>query len=66
MTTARMIEYRITRELLQRREDESRHRPADRFIKGLAVFAGMLIVVVALPELFLPIFVASLVVILGS
>ena len=65
MSTARMIENRITRELLQRRENASRHRPADQFIKGMAIFAGVTIVSICLPQLLLPVFVASLVVILG-
>lgn len=65
MSSARMIEYRITRELLQRRENESRHRPADQFIKGMAVLASVALVAVCLPQLLLPIFVVSFVVILG-
>lgn len=65
MTTARMIEYRITRELVQRREHANRHRPADRLIKGLAVLAGVAIVAVCLPQLLLPFFVASMVFTLG-
>ena len=65
MSSARMIEYRITRELLQRRENESRHRPADHLIKGMAVLAAVALVSVCLPQLLLPIFVVSFVVILG-
>jgi hypothetical protein len=65
MSTVRRIEYRITRELLQRRENASRHRPADQFIKGMAIVAGAAIVAICLPQLLLPVFVASLVVILG-
>lgn len=65
MSSARMIEYRITRELLRRREDQSRHRPADDLIKGMAVLAAVALVSVCLPQLLLPIFVVSFVVILG-
>ena len=65
MTTARMIEYRITRELLHRRENESRHRGADQLIKGLAAASAAVLIAVCLPELLLPIFLASFVVVLG-
>jgi hypothetical protein len=65
MTTARMIEYRITRDLVQRREHANRHRSVDRLIKALAVLAGVTIVAVCLPQLVLPFFVASMVFTLG-
>ena len=65
MTTARMIEYRITRDLVQRREHDSRHPPVDRLIKALAVLAGVTLVAVCAPELLLPFFVASTVFTLG-
>jgi hypothetical protein len=65
MTTSRLIEYRITRDLLQRRESASRHPHADLFIKGLAIFAGVAAVSLLLPQLLLPIFVTSFVLILG-
>lgn len=66
MTTARMIEYRITQDLLRRRERATRQRPADRLIKSLAVFAGIAIAAVCLPQLLLPFLAASIVIILGS
>ena len=65
MTTTRMIEYRITRDLVQRREHANRDRRADRFIKALAVLAGIAIVAVCLPQLVLPFIVASMVFTLG-
>jgi hypothetical protein len=65
MTNARMIEYRITRDLLQRREYVNRYRPADRLIKGLAVLAGVALVAVCLPQLLLPFFIVSTVFTLG-
>ncbi len=65
MSSARMIEYRITRELLRRREHESRHGSVDKVILGLAIFAGVAIVSIVLPELLLPVFVASMIVTLG-
>ena len=65
MSSARIIEYRITRELLQRRENAARHRSADQLIKGMAVLAAMALVSICLPQLLLPIFVVSFVLILG-
>lgn len=65
MTTTRMIEYRITRDLVQRREHANRDRRVDRFIKALAVLAGIAIVAVCLPQLVLPFIVASMVFTLG-
>ena len=65
MTTARMIEYRITQQLLQRREIESRRTPAGWFIKKFALLAGLLLLSVSLPELLLLTFIASLVLTLG-
>lgn len=48
MTTAKMIEYRITRQLLQQRErvgsPQGEHPWLERFIAVLAVTAGLLVV----------------------
>jgi hypothetical protein len=60
-----MIEYRITRELLQRRDREPRRLFADRVIKGIALFAGLTLLSLCLPQLLLPVFVVSLVLSLG-
>ena len=65
MTSTRMIEYRITRDLVQRREHANRYRRVDRFIKALAVLAGIAVVAMCLPQLLLPFFVVSLVFTLG-
>ena len=65
MNSARMIEYRITRDLLQRRECEARHRSADQVIKGLAILSAVALVAVCLPQLLVPVFVACAVVTLG-
>ena len=65
MNSARMIEYRITRDLLQRREYEARHRSADYVIKGLAILSAVTIVSVCLPQLLVPAFVVCAVVTLG-
>jgi hypothetical protein len=65
MTTARLIEYRITRRLLQRRELESRRQSVDTLIRGLAVIAAGGLVSVVMPALLLPIVIASLIYTLG-
>ena len=65
MNSARMIEYRITRNLLQRRECEARRSPADHLIKGLAIFAAVAVLSVCLPQLLVPAFVICAVVTLG-
>jgi hypothetical protein len=65
MTTARLIEYRITRRLLQRRELESRRQAVDTLIRGLAVIAAGGLVSVVMPALLLPIVIASLIYTLG-
>ena len=65
MTTARLIEYRITRALLRRREIEARQQGVDKIIKGLALIAGVVMVSVILPQLLLPVFILSLIVTLG-
>jgi hypothetical protein len=54
MTTARLIEHRITRDLLQRREREPAAfsgRLVERLITAVAVTAGMLILGSYAPEL---------------
>jgi len=54
MTTVRMIEHRITRDLLQRREREPAScsgRLVERLITAAAVTAGMLILGSYAPEL---------------
>ncbi|MEH6582948.1 MAG: hypothetical protein V7754_13495 [Halioglobus sp.] len=60
-----MIEYRITRDLLQRRENASRGLSAGYFIKGLAALTAVAVVSVCVPHLLLPILVASVVLSLG-
>lgn len=65
MNTARNIEYQITRQLLLRREEQSRNNVVNKVIKALTAVAGTVILAVCVPELLLPIFFASAVVILG-
>lgn len=65
MNAARNIEYQITRQLLQRREEQCRNNSIDRVIKTLAAVTGAVILAVCVPELLLPIFFASAVVTLG-
>jgi fatty acid desaturase len=65
MTTARLIEYRITRRLLQRRELESRRQGVDTLIRCLAVIAAGALVSVVMPALLLPIVIVSLIFTLG-
>lgn len=65
MTNARMIEYRITRDLLHRRESASHRLVTDRIIRGLALAAGLAVIGLVVPQLILPIFLASMVVTLG-
>ena len=65
MNATRNIEYQITRQLLQRREEQSRIHGIDRTIKILAAATGAVILAVCVPELLLPIFFASAVVTLG-
>ncbi|MFK8048957.1 MAG: hypothetical protein AB8B81_11045 [Halioglobus sp.] len=65
MNAARNIEYQITRQLLQRRAQESRIHSIDKVIKMLAGVAGTVILAVCVPELLLPIFFASAVLTLG-
>ena len=65
MNATRNIEYQITRQLLLRREQQSRRHSVDRVIKTLAAVTGAVILAVCVPELLLPIFFASAVVTLG-
>ena len=55
MTAAKLIEYRITRQLLQRREEGGEHQGAsvwaDRLIAILAVTVGLLLLGSYLEEL---------------
>tara|TARA_R110001592_G_scaffold337300_1_gene623833 strand:+ start:467782 stop:468000 length:219 start_codon:yes stop_codon:yes gene_type:complete len=54
MTSARMIEHRITRDLLQRRDrglNTGNRRLAERLIMATAVTAGMLMLGSYAPEL---------------
>ena len=65
MNAARNIEYQITRQLLQRREEQAGNDSVDRVIKTLAAVTGLVILALCVPELLLPIFFASAVVTLG-
>jgi hypothetical protein len=65
MNAARNIEYQITRQLLLRRDEQSRNNSVNKVIKGLTAVVGTVILAVCVPELLLPIFFASAVVILG-
>jgi fatty acid desaturase len=65
MTTARLVEYRITRRLLQRRELESRRAGVDTLIRALAVISAGAMLSVVMPALLLPILAALLVFTLG-
>ena len=64
MTEARLIEYRITRELLQRR-NRAASPCTDRFILSVAAAAGIAVLGLAVPQLLLPVFLVSAVVTLG-
>jgi hypothetical protein len=63
MTTA--LEYQITRNLLKRRESVTKKRSAATLIKSVALFAAALVVVAAMPELLVPLFVGALLISLG-
>ena len=65
MTSARLIEYRITRQLMRRREVQASRTGVDTLIKGLALVAGVVMVALVLPELLLPVFLLSGCVALG-
>ncbi|MEH6591886.1 MAG: hypothetical protein V7746_16615 [Halioglobus sp.] len=63
MTTA--LEYRITRNLLKRRDSVVKKPSAAAFIKSVALFTVALVIVAAMPELLIPLFVGALLVSLG-
>jgi len=65
MNATQNIEYQVTRQLVQRRQTHSSRQSVDRVIKSLAAVAGTVILAVCIPELLLPIFFASAVLILG-
>jgi hypothetical protein len=69
MTTARFIEYRITRDLLQRRQREpvsTRHPAAERLITVTAVTAAMLLLGSYAPELLWALLAGAAVLTLGT
>jgi len=69
MTNARFIEYRITRDLLQRRESgpaSARSLPVERLISVTAVTAGMLLLGSYAPELLWVLLAGAAVLTLGT
>jgi len=69
MTTARLIEYRITRDLLQRRDRQpsfSSERLVERLITATAVTTGMLILGSYAPELLWALLAGAAVLTLGT
>ena len=69
MTTARLIEHRITRDLLQRRDCEAtagNGRWVERLITTTAVTAGMLILGSYAPELLWAMLAAAGILTLGT
>ena len=71
MTHARFIEYRITRDLLQRREgapavSASPHLPVEQLITATAVTAGMLLLGSYAQELLWALLAAAAVLTLGT
>jgi len=65
MSTARIIEHQITRKLLDRRDIDSQQQIADKIIIAAALFAGVSILSLCLPQLLLPVIVTSVVFGLG-
>lgn len=69
MTTARIIEHRITRDLLRRREREPSPRAAslaERLITAVAVTAGMLLLGSYLQELLWVLLAGAAILTLGT
>lgn len=69
MTTARLLEHRITRDLLQRRDSENHTgngRWVERLITTTAVTAGMLMLGSYAPELLWAVLAAAGVLTLGT